>query len=810
VAGRAATPGSRRLVFDRFGAGDRLCLGLLLLLTVFAGGRLVIGGTIVGQDSATQFYPWYSYLGERLRSFQIPEWTPAQFGGSPFAADPQSGWTYLPAMLLFSILPLTLAVNAYLLSHLALAGFSTYALARVLGIGPLGALGAAVAYELSGLVYGRSVCCPAQYQVAAWMPLLLLGAEIALWRIGWSSRVRWWGVSGLALSQILASWLGQVSYYALLVLGVYLAYRTLIDPPQEAARKARYRIQAFALNSGAILTVGFGLAAAGIIPRLEYNGLSNVAGGVYRGEQSYAAVVGGWVVDATGLRDLGQSLYYPGGAVLALGLMAIVLARGRYATPYFLIIGCAAMILASDNRTPLHAVLYLVLPHFEVLHSHWPERIAIVVYLAPAMLAGATVDALPSWLRHRRRLSAAAILPSLVIVIAAIRWRPNQPVPWEALSAALLVIALVVAVTWVGRSRLSRLAPAGLLIVVTADLLVAGPRIMAAAPYGGFHRLDLGDYYEASGAVHFLQERQKEEPVRYFGYDPAIQATADGREVLYRDQFAQQDAEALIVNNRATVFGLQDLQGYNPVQLQRFVDYMTALNGQSQEYHDANVLASGLDSPLLDLMNVRYIVIPATIPPGRDDLAGLITTYPVVYRDADVQIVERTSALPRAWIVHAARQAEPQESLTLLATGMVDPRETALLESAPPELERPSDPSADRVTMLEYQPESITLRVSTSAAGLLVLSDINYPGWQVFIDGKPADAYGADYLFRAVAVTPGEHIVEWRYQTRATILGLAVSVTTFVGLVALAAVPVWTRRPTASEGRRRALSPLTP
>ena len=71
-----------------------------------AGWALVTGGIVVGKDTITQYYPWYSYLGERLRSGDIPAWNPHQFSGAPFAGDPLSGWTYLPAMILFTILPL--------------------------------------------------------------------------------------------------------------------------------------------------------------------------------------------------------------------------------------------------------------------------------------------------------------------------------------------------------------------------------------------------------------------------------------------------------------------------------------------------------------------------------------------------------------------------------------------------------------------------------------------------------------------------------------------------------------------------------
>jgi hypothetical protein len=614
---------------------DAPCLTLLLLLTLFVGGRLVADGTIVGQDSATQFYPWYSYLGERLHSFQIPEWNPAQFGGAPFAADPQSGWAYLPAMVLFTLFPLALATNAFLLVHLALAGFATYGLARTLGLRPLGALVAAVAYEFSGLVANRSVCCPAQIQVAAWMPLLLLGAEIALRRTDWPARARWWGVAGLALSQILASWLGQVGYYALLVLGSYVAYRTLLAPVAEPRRSLRGRVWLLVLNGCAIFAFGFGLAAAGLLPRLAYNVHSNVAGGIYANGQSYAAVVGGWPEGAAEIAELGRSFYYPGGAVLVLGLAAIVLARERGATPYFLSLAACALVLSSHNQTLLHWVLYRLLPQFQALHEHRPERVAIVAFLAPAMLAGATVDALPSALHSRRRLRVAAALPLLgIVVAAAVLWRPGVPIPWLALVPAIAAIVVMLASVGIRRASVRRPLPAVLLVIVGLDLVLAGPRIMAAAPYGGFHRVDVEDYYRASGAVRFLQEREAEEPFRFFGYNPDASATDGGWEILYRDQFADPATAALIVNNRATVFRLQDVQGYNPVQLERFVDYMTALNGHPQEYHDANVYPEGLESPLLDLLNVRYVVVPANSQ--RDDIRRLVTSHPVVYRDAEV------------------------------------------------------------------------------------------------------------------------------------------------------------------------------
>ena len=148
---------------------------------------------------------------------------------------------YLPAIILFTILPLSAAASSFVLVHLLLAGLFTYALARVLSINVAGSMLAAVAYEFNGFMYWRNLCCSPYAQVMVWLPLAILGAELAIRSPRWLDRDLWWGVGGLALSQILAAWPGQGSYYALLALGGYVFYRTILFPP-ENIRGIRGRI----------------------------------------------------------------------------------------------------------------------------------------------------------------------------------------------------------------------------------------------------------------------------------------------------------------------------------------------------------------------------------------------------------------------------------------------------------------------------------------------------------------------------------------------------------------------------------------
>ena len=74
---------------------------LALLITVTAWGHFGLQNRLYDIDTLTFYIPWYTHLGERLSSGDVPGWFDMQFSSAPFAADPQSGWMYLPAMLVF-------------------------------------------------------------------------------------------------------------------------------------------------------------------------------------------------------------------------------------------------------------------------------------------------------------------------------------------------------------------------------------------------------------------------------------------------------------------------------------------------------------------------------------------------------------------------------------------------------------------------------------------------------------------------------------------------------------------------------------
>src|SRR5215472_9558134 len=406
------------------GACDRalICLlgppAALAVLTVVAQPHLVASNTLVGLDTATQYYPWYAFLGQNLMAGRIPGWNPATFSGAPFAANPLSGWSYLPAMVIFALLPLAWAVKAYLVFHPLLAAWSTYAFARAIGQSALGAVVAGLAYANTGFLQIESLCCSPVASIYAWLPLTLFFAERAMRAMHASSRAAWWGLAGLGVSQSVAVWPGQGAYYAALIVGGYIAYRGLVLHPFGPNVGGSARIGRVLQHEVCAFTFGAAFAAAGLMPRLEFNSLSNLAGG-YSGDN---LGVGGlhpsqWVFLALpGARYIGLS-------VLALAAAAPIVARCRpfgRVEWYFAITSVGALVLTGTMETPLHWLLYHVLPGFASLHPHAPERILTVAYLGPALLAGVTASNGPRTVRLRRVSRSRLRMATIVAVVGLI------------------------------------------------------------------------------------------------------------------------------------------------------------------------------------------------------------------------------------------------------------------------------------------------------------------------------------------------------------------------------------------------------
>jgi hypothetical protein len=250
-------------------------------------------------------------------------------------------------------------------------------------------------------------------------------------------------------------------------------------------------------------------------------------------------------------------------------------------------------------------------------------------------------------------------------------------------------------------------------------------------------------------------------------------------------------AVAALMNAKAPRIGLEVIGGYNPIHLRYYTEYLTALNGTQQDYHWLDLYMTGLEqSPLLDMLNIRFVIVPVHL----DKPVPIAAWGNEVYRDELVVIYENPNVYDRAWIVHDVQPAMDGGELELFRNGSVSGREVAYVDGDLPSFA--PDTGVEIVTITDTTPESMTIQTSSSADGLLVVSDAYAEGWNAYVDGKRTDVLRTNHAFRGVALPAGDHEVILRYEPRSLTIGLW---TTGIATVALIGTWSWA----GLETRRR-------
>jgi hypothetical protein len=143
---------------------------------------------------------------------------------------------------------------------------------------------------------------------------------------------------------------------------------------------------------------------------------------------------------------------------------------------------------------------------------------------------------------------------------------------------------------------------------------------------------------------------------------------------------------------------------------------------------------------------------------------------------------------PRLSFVRSYRvDPDPFRAWKRAASGDVDVAREVLLDRDP----SPRPPSGNRSPILVARlavdrPEQVVAELTTNSTGLLVLTDLFYPGWIAEEEGRRLEILRADGFFRAVALSAGSHRVTFRYRPLSFSIGAGASVVTLLTMLVLA------------------------
>jgi Bacterial membrane protein YfhO len=160
-----------------------------------------------------------------------------------------------------------------------------------------------------------------------------------------------------------------------------------------------------------------------------------------------------------------------------------------------------------------------------------------------------------------------------------------------------------------------------------------------------------------------------------------------------------------------------------------------------------------------------------TFPPGRswDQVCDMLNAkYRTVVDEQQrtMQVTKSTTYLPRAWVVYRTGSFTGEEAAKEFMEGTeFEPSRVAVLEEpAPVAITDTSYDSSWSAKITSYKLNEIRLDVSMPKSGYLVVSEMFYPGWNVYIAGKQGKILRADWNLRAIPLEQGTQPVVLRYE----------------------------------------------
>ena len=298
--------------------------------------------------------------------------------------------------------------------------------------------------------------------------------------------------------------------------------------------------------------------------------------------------------------------------------------------------------------------------------------------------------------------------------------------------------------------------------VFTADslrsfyIILAGTGILLSVVYGKLKKeyavgiilvLSLVDLWTVNKRYlndeMFVPKEEREAP----------QAKTQTDELILRDEgldYRVLNLASNTFNENETSYYHKSIGGYHAAKLRRYQEMIEAyINPEIQRLFGAVSEAEGDmtrvngDSicPVLNMLNTKYFIFPLqggqTVP----------IQNPYVYGNA--WFVDQIT-----YVDNANKEIEAVGKIDLRHQAVADAKfKTQLGEAAVQD-------TASIVKITSYEPNRLTYDVNSGKGGVLVFSEIYYPGWTATVDGEAVELGRVNYILRAIHIQPGQHQVE--------------------------------------------------
>ncbi len=765
---------------------EAFSIAAIILLVLWFCQDLVVSNAIpFFRDLSTYFYPLRFTLFEAFRSGEVPLWNRRMAAGFPVLADFQSG-TFYPPHLLFVVLPFFTAIRLLFVFHFLIAATGAYKLFRLWSYPCYLSILGALLFTFGGTVVSLSNLLN-HFQTAVWLPWIILFWEKAVRAVSWKTFLTF----SLALTvQFLA---GSPELFVLSLALVVVDGLRVKNLAREIPYGRMVAIFAFANLSVVALTMMQLLPTAELylesrrlqpIPPQEalYWSLKpqNLLNLFFLDKEIDPSV-------SVGIRfffskEAAFFVSYYSGALVLFGICLWLCSSSLREKVCLLGLVFGSLLLAFGSYTPVYPFLFRQLPILGAVR--YPEKFffftyALLVYMAMKGLAealqrnnvslkkitlvssGVCVAWIAAYVYLRSDLTIAANFiaenatakPSSAVhskMVAAVLANLERQLILSvaflllfalaksekirhSLFAFMLVSAAFVDLSWAHR---------GFLFPVDPDFVFKSPRVLHSPDSTRFF------YYPSSRNLHpsfFVVQ----------GQPPFKEAAA----LVFQN----------LLPNEGVFYGFDYFQEIDALARRPYTEFLVFANQRD----------TAAQIKLLRAFNVGYLV---SFKPLEVNGITLVGHFPQNF--SWLYKVDRT--IPRVYVVNRRIvEKNAEQALGRIASTEFDPTQEVVLDTDL-EVDRRS-PLVAAARIVHYEHQAVTVHASLNNSGILVLADSYYPGWKAYVDGKKVPIVKANHFFRAVPLTQGQHLVEFKYEPRSFRIGLIISLFTIVSLVMISA-----------------------
>ncbi|MDP2996682.1 MAG: YfhO family protein [Bryobacterales bacterium] len=697
---------------------------VLALLIVGFFWKLALSDEFLWIDSpdiTNQVVPWFQFQASEWHAGRFPLWDPYLWCGQPVlgqvipaAANPLN-WVLFLMPLNNGWLQLRF-LDGYFVGIHILAGWLAFWLCRDRGLGRAASVFGGLAFSLSGWLGANT--WPQMFNGAIWTPAVLLFLLRAVE-----------GKRPAASSLLAGFFLGLAWLSGHHQAPIFLTLAAVLVWCWAVLRSGRIEFRTLALVLAFL--VSFALTSGlQTLPALEYGRLAVRWAGapepVRWGQKVPYAVHQNFSLSPAyllGIAVPGVEEHvnpFAGVTILTLAALGVIGGWKQAWVRLVLLISAFGLLVALGTNTPLEGLLYALVPMVEKARS---AAVSIFIFnFGLAILSACGLNYLlddnqtPLVRRTGLVLVAMAALIWFVGLLAHLAQKDSAgPGIWIPGLAALVAGCLLLAFD---RQAINRgWLITGLVTMMLTELTVGG--LIGGLP--NRHAPNRNHLIDAlAGApdlVSFLRVQPR--PFR------------------------------LGVNEKDVQFNFGDWHG-----IETTGGYLASLtlNIYDMETHLA---------PLQRLMGARYYLSKA---PQREDQR-------LVFEDpSGLKLFENPDVFPRAWVVHRLFVADRKHEVL----GFILDK-TNLLQTVAPILNRdlPLEQcsSADQLRIVENRPGRTVIDAELGCRGMLVVSDLYFPGWEATVDGRRTGIHEVYGFLRGVVVEGGQHRIEMSYRPRSVYVG---------------------------------------